>query len=246
MVYRTLKELLSPIVRVLWVGKIEGKHNLPRQGAAILASNHQSYLDAPLLMTISRRRIYFLVGDFVYRSKLGAWLMNVTGQIKVDRTHPGGNLDVYAAAANILGRGHMLSIFPEGWMSKDGKTQKAYRGVARIALQNKVDIIPVIFDGSFNIFPYNQKKPKLGQKARIVILEPIKYSKIKNHTPAQIVHDLLMPAIAKELGHEYEHRHHANDPEPSYVSEGKTKSASSQKPKVKAKYQKKTEAAIAD
>jgi 1-acyl-sn-glycerol-3-phosphate acyltransferase len=206
MVYRTLKEILSPIVRVLWVGKIEGKEHLPKKGAAILASNHQSFLDAPLMMTISRRRIYFLVGDFVYRSKLGAWLMNVTNQIKVDRTQPSGNEHVYEQSAKVLERGHLLSIFPEGWMSKDGKTQKAYRGVARIALQNKVDIIPIVFDGSYHIFPYNSSKPVLGKKCRIVILEPIKYSKIKNLTTAQIVHDLLMPKIAKELGHEYEHR----------------------------------------
>lgn len=214
MVYRTLKEILSPIVHFLWIGKIEGRHNLPREGAAVLASNHQSYLDAPLLMTITRRRVYFLVGDFVYRSKLGAWLMNVTGQIKVDRSQPGDNMHVYNAASNILDRGHLLSVFPEGWMSKDGKVQKAYRGVARIALRNKVDIVPVVFDGSYDIFPYNKKRPALGKKCRIVILEPIRYESFKNLTPAHIVHELLMPRIAAELGHEYAHRHLAKMPEP--------------------------------
>ncbi len=211
MVYRTLKEILSPFVRVLWVGKVEGKHYIPKKGAAILASNHQSYLDAPLLMTISRRRIYFLVGDFVYRSKAGAWLMNVTGQIKVDRKDPGGNGHVYGKAADVLSRGHLLSIFPEGWMSRDGKTQKAYKGVARIALESKVDIIPVVFDGSYHIFPYNKSRPVLGKKCRIVILPPIKYCDFKDKTPAQIVHDMLMPQIAEVLGHEYEHRHLASE-----------------------------------
>lgn len=207
MVYRTLKEILSPIVRVLWVGKVEGRHHIPRRGPAILASNHQSYLDAPVLMTVMRRRVFFLVGDFVYRSKLGAWLMNVTGQVPVNRKKPGENNHVYEQCKDILARGHLLSIFPEGWMSKDGKTQKAYKGVARIALDNKVDIIPVIFDGTYHIFPYNQKRPSLGKRCRVVIMEPIKYSKFKNMTPEKIVHDLLMPEIARELGHEYEHRH---------------------------------------
>jgi 1-acyl-sn-glycerol-3-phosphate acyltransferase len=211
MIYRSLKETLSPIVRLLWIEKIEGRENLPKKGAAILASNHQSYLDAPLLMTISRRRIYFLVGDFIYRSKAGAWLMNATGQIKVDRKNPGGNGHTYEHAARILSEGKLLSIFPEGWMSRDGKTQKAYKGVARIALANKVDIVPVIFVGSFHIFPYNYKKPVIGKKCRVVVLPPIKYEKIKNFTPSKIVHDILMPQIAEVLGHKYEFRHLAEE-----------------------------------
>ena len=139
------------------------------------------------------------------------WLMNATDQIKVDRSHPGGNEHVYTQAARVLGRGHLLSVFPEGWMSKDGITTKAYRGVARIALQNKVDIVPVVFKGSHHIYPYNAKGPVFGKKCTVVILEPLKYSKIKNLTPAKIVHDLLMPKIAAELGHEYAHRHLADE-----------------------------------
>lgn len=209
--YWFLKYLLSPIVRVLWVGKVEGKHFLPQKGAAILASNHQSYLDPPLLMAISRRRIFFAVGDFVYRAKAGAWLMEKTGQIRVDRKKPGHNDHVYNEAKKILDNGHLLSLFPEGWMSKDGKLQKAYKGAARIALANKVDIIPIAICGSFDIYPAHRKLPVFDRKCRIVIMEPIKYKDIKDMTPAKIVHDVLMPRIAEKLSQQYEHRHLAEE-----------------------------------
>jgi 1-acyl-sn-glycerol-3-phosphate acyltransferase len=211
--YWFLKYLLSPIVRFLWVGKVEGKHYLPKKGGAVLASNHQSYLDPPLLMAISRRRIFFVVGDFVYRAKAGAWLMEKTGQIRIDRKKPGQNDHVYTQAKDILARGHMLSLFPEGWMSLDGKIQKAYRGAARIALQNKVDIIPIAICGSYDIFPAHKKVPLFSKKCRIVIMKPIRYKTIKNLTPAKIVHDLLMPKIAEELKQEYAHRHLAEETE---------------------------------
>jgi 1-acyl-sn-glycerol-3-phosphate acyltransferase len=209
--YWFLKYLLSPIVRVLWVGKVEGKHYLPKKGAAVLVSNHQSYLDPPLLMAISRRRIFFAVGDFVYRAKAGAWLMEKTGQIRVDRKKPGQNNHVYDEAKKILDRGHLLSMFPEGWMSKDGKLQKAYKGAAKIALNSKVDLIPIAICGSFDIYPAHKQIPVFSKKCKIIILEPIKYAELKNHTPAEIVHDMVMPKIAEGLGQEYEHRHLAEE-----------------------------------
>jgi len=205
--YWFLKYLLSPIVRVLWVGKVEGKHNIPKKGSAVLASNHQSYLDPALLMAISRRRIYFVVGDFVYRLKAAAWLMNHTGQIKVDRKKPGQNTHVYDEASKIISKGELLSLFPEGWMSKDGNLQKAYKGAARIALGNKVDLIPIAICGSYDIYPSHKKLPVFSKRCRIVIMDPIKYADIKNHTPEKIVHDMLMPRIAEKLGQEYAHRH---------------------------------------
>ena len=186
---------------------------MPRRGGAVLASNHQSYLDPPLLMAISSRRIYFAVGDFVYRSRAGAWLMNKTGQIMVDRKKPGQNSHVYDQARKIIARGHLISLFPEGWMSKDGQLQKAYKGAARIALENQVDIIPIVLSGSYDIFPVHKRLPKLFRRCRIIILEPIRYDDFRGLTPAVIVHELLMPRIAAELGQEYAHRHLAEETE---------------------------------
>lgn len=211
--YWFLKYIFSPIVRMLWVGDVEGKRNLPQKGSALLASNHQSYLDPLLLMAISRRRIYFIVSDFVFRSKAAAWLMRHTGQIQVDRKKPGQNTHVYNEARDILRQGHLLSFFPEGWMSKDATILKAYKGVARTALDNQVDIIPIAICGSYDIYPAHKKIPALFRRCRVTILEPIKYDDFRGLTPAIIVHELLMPRIAAELGQEYAHRHLAEETE---------------------------------
>lgn len=116
-----------------------------------------------------------------------------------------GKKHLYDKAKQILTEGKPLVVFPEGWMTYDGKIQQAYLGVARMALASKVDIIPTVIE-SYHIYPRHQKWPKFRKaRCQIKFLKPIKYSQIKNMTPHCIVHDLLMPSIAKELGHEYPH-----------------------------------------
>ena len=113
---------------------------------------------------------------------------------------------VYQAAADVLGRGHILVLFPEGTRSYDGKPLKAYRGVARMALQNQVDILPVAIENSHHVFGRHHKFPRIKRICRVKFLEPISYKEIADKTPEEIVHDILMPEIAREIGHEYEHK----------------------------------------
>lgn len=82
---------------------------------------------------------------------------------------------------------------------------KAYRGTAKIALQNKADIIPVVIHNSFHVWGMHHKMPRFKRICKVKFLPPITYEKMKKHSPEYIIHDLVMPEIARELGHEYEH-----------------------------------------
>jgi 1-acyl-sn-glycerol-3-phosphate acyltransferase len=87
-------------------------------------------------------------------------------------------------------------------MTRTGKLQPAYKGVAKMALASQVDIIPTVIE-SYHVYAAHHKWPRFNQRCRIKFLEPIKYERIKNMDPEHIVHKILMPEIAKELGHEY-------------------------------------------
>jgi 1-acyl-sn-glycerol-3-phosphate acyltransferase len=138
--------------------------------------------------------------------------LNRMGHIKVDR-NVHDKATVYNQAKDILDNGRALVVFPEGRMTRDGKLQMAYHGVAKMALSSKVDIVPAVIE-SYHIYPVHKKWPKFSERCKIKFLEPIPYDKLKNKTPEHIVHDLLMPEIARELGHEY--------PKPEFKPEAKS------------------------
>jgi 1-acyl-sn-glycerol-3-phosphate acyltransferase len=204
-IYYFLKAVLGSISKLFWIGKVEGKSNVPRKGAVILAPNHQSWLDFCLLATVVNRRLYFLVGEFAYKLKVAKFALERMGHIKVDRNSPDKSA-VYAEAKRILAEGKALVVFPEGRMTRDGKIQKAYTGVARMALASEVDIVPVVME-TYHIYSANHRRPLFTKRCKIRFLEPIKHQQIKGKTPAEIVHDLLMPEIAEALGESYDHRH---------------------------------------
>lgn len=201
-VYYFLIGTLGVINRIFWIGKVEGVDNVPRKGAVIIAPNHQSYLDFCLLATVLPRRLYFLIAEMFYRNRIVRFALTQMQHIRVELSED-GKQQLYDDAKDILHRGHALVVFPEGWMTFDGKTRTAYLGVARMALASQVDIVPTVIE-SYHIYPRHNKWPKFfNARSRIKFLTPLRYDDFRGLEPAEIVHYMLMPAIARELGHEY-------------------------------------------
>jgi 1-acyl-sn-glycerol-3-phosphate acyltransferase len=114
-----------------------------------------------------------------------------------------GKKRLYADAHHVLTCDKALVVFPEGWMTFDGKLRKAYLGVARMALAAQSDIVPTVIE-SYHIYPRHYKWPKFrAGRCRIKFLPALRYDVFRGLTPEEIVHDMLMPAIARELGHAY-------------------------------------------
>ncbi len=205
MLYWSLKIFLTPFFWLFWLEKVEGKHNLPKKGPYILAANHRSFLDFAFLSIAIHKRIYYLVAEFLYEVGPLRFVLEKTKQVRVPRQ---GNdqMQTYKGASKILENGGILAIFVEGKRSHHNLSLKAYKGVARIALQNKVDIVPAVIHNSFHVWGMHHKVPRLKRICKVKFLEPIKYEKIKKHDPGYIVHNLIMPEIARDLGHEYEYR----------------------------------------
>jgi len=209
-VYYFLILTLGVFIRLVWIGKVEGFHNVPRKGRILIASNHQSWLDCFFLGDVLNRRLYYLVGEHVYKNKIAAWGVNQMGSIKVDR-NVDDKSDVYRQSHELLAAGKAVVVFPEGRMTRDGKTQRAYKGVARMALATETDIVPVAIE-SYHVYSVHHSRPRFGQRVGIKFLEPLRYEDFKELDAGEIVHDLLMPRIAEALGHEYQHEDLARVP----------------------------------
>jgi 1-acyl-sn-glycerol-3-phosphate acyltransferase len=211
--YKIIYYVCGPIIKLFWIRKISGRKNIPLKGGVIIAPNHQSFMDPFLLAATMRKRMFhYLVGEFAYSSKFTRWFLKEVNYIKVDRFNHDKSY-VYAKAKEILDDGKVLVVFPEGRLTKDGLIQKGFKGVAKMALASKVDIIPTVIKDSYKIYPIHYKYPKIfGRRCcEIKYLKRIKYSDFKNKDLEYIVHKMIMKEIANELGHKYDHTGFEND-----------------------------------
>ncbi len=207
MAYWLIKKLLSPLVKAVWVEKVEGIENIPRTGSAILAFNHCSYMDFITFGAVSPRLVFYLAGEVFFKKWWWRPLVILTGQVKVDRQSKDKSNSI-KQALSILKQQKLLGIFPEGTRSANGKLQKAYSGVAKIAIASQVNIIPVGLIGTYEIMSRHNKFPKLNKKCRIIIGNPIDLSEYYGQEYNQEIIDMItnkkiMPEIARLSGQDY-------------------------------------------
>ncbi len=212
MLYWILKRvILGPILFLLFRPKITGKKYLPKEGAAILASNHMSFSDSIFLPLAVPRRITFLAKSEYFTGRgLKGWLVKKffqgVGQVPIDRS--GGRAAVAAVntAIKILKSGDLLGIYPEGTRSPDGKLYRGRTGMARIAIEAGVPIIPVAMIGTYDIQPTGQVLPRI-KRVGIAFGEPIDMSQFagREKDPAVLreATNLVMDALKILGGQEY-------------------------------------------
>jgi 1-acyl-sn-glycerol-3-phosphate acyltransferase len=196
--YSLIRKILGPIIRKVWIEEIEGLENIPKDGPVIVASNHQSYFDFICFIAASPRKVHYLAAEKFYKSRVWRPVMNLTGQIKVDRLAHDKS-EMYNKVYSALNQGEMIGIFPEGTRSSDGEIHKSFTGVAKFALGAKVPVLPVGIIGTYDIMSRNDKYPKL-KKAKIKIGKPMYFHEYDNIQPAdsdyRLVTDKIMSQVA--------------------------------------------------
>jgi 1-acyl-sn-glycerol-3-phosphate acyltransferase len=212
MLYWILKRvILGPALLILFRPKITGKKNLPKQGAAILASNHMSFSDSIFLPLAVPRRITFLAKSEYFTGRgIKGWLMKKffegAGQVPIDRSGGRASEAAVNTAISILKSGQLLGIYPEGTRSPDGKLYRGRTGMARIAIEAGVPVIPVAMIGTYDIQPIGQVLPRI-KRVGIAFGEPIDMSQFlgKQRDPAVLreATNLVMESLKKLGGQEY-------------------------------------------
>lgn len=170
---------LGPLVNLLYTPWIEGAENIPKTGAAILAPNHLSFIDSIVVPLATSRRVTFLAKAEYFEGKglkgfLTRNFFRSAGQIPVERGTARAS-NALTAAAKVLQNGGLIALYPEGTRSPSGKLYKGRTGVARLALENKVPVIPIGLHGTREIQPPERNIPKLG-RVGIKIGKPLDFS----------------------------------------------------------------------
>lgn len=151
-VYRICRFLLK-VWMVLWCRyETRGERQVPGEGGCILASNHASFLDPPLVgCNLDRRFIRFMARDTLFRNPVFRWWAIRVGVVMLDRTK--GDIGAMKAALAVLQAGGILCLFPEGTRTTDGRLQTAKGGIGFLIAKARVPVVPVYVKGSFKAFP---------------------------------------------------------------------------------------------
>ncbi|MDO5501715.1 MAG: lysophospholipid acyltransferase family protein [Actinomycetia bacterium] len=182
MLYWFLKRFaVGPVLRIFFRPWVKGAEHVPEQGPAILASNHLSFSDSIFLPLVLKRRVTFLAkSDYFTGRGIKGWLtatfMRGVGQLPVDRSGGKASNAAIKAGMKVLNRGELLGIYPEGTRSPDGRLFRGRTGVARLALEAKVPVLPVVMVGTDEAQPTGRIIPKIT-RVGVIIGEPLDFSR---------------------------------------------------------------------
>lgn len=182
MFYWFMKYLaIGPWVKAIYRPWIVGRENIPASGPAILAGNHLSFIDSILLPLMIDRPVYFLAkSDYFTGTGIKGWatrlFMKASGQVPIDRSGGKASEDSLNTGLEVLGRGDLLGLYPEGTRSPDGRLYRGRTGLARMALAAKVPVIPVAMIDADKMMPIGVKIPRVV-RVGIVIGKPLDFSR---------------------------------------------------------------------
>lgn len=212
MAYFILKTfILGPLLRVLFRPWVRGIENIPASGAAILASNHLSFSDSIFLPLQSRRPVVFLAKSEYFTGKglkgaLTRWFFKSTGQLPIDRSGGKASEASLNTGLGVLGSGQVLGIYPEGTRSPDGRLYRGRTGIARMALEAKVPVIPVAMIDTEKVQPIGKRLPRI-RRIGIIVGQPLDFSRFDGMEGDRIVlravTDEIMYELMKLSGQEY-------------------------------------------
>jgi 1-acyl-sn-glycerol-3-phosphate acyltransferase len=209
--YWVVKVILTPILRVLFRPWVDGGEHIPEHGAAIFASNHLSFSDSIFLPLVVPRKITFLAKSDYFtgrgvKGKLTKGFFSSVGQVPIDRSGGAASEAALRTAKRILAEGKLLGLYPEGTRSPDGRLYRGKTGIARMALEAGVPVIPVAMINTDVVQPTGKKIPKLG-RVGVRIGKPLDFSRYAGMEGDRFVLRSITDEIMYELmvlsGQEY-------------------------------------------
>ena len=192
LVYWLVRAIVQPVFHLYFRLSRIGREHVPESGGVIFCSNHRSFLDPFVIGTITRRPIYYVAKEELFRHRLVAWLLSSLGAFPVRRG--AGDRDMMATAKAILARGDSVLVFAEGTRIRPGALGRPKRGVGRLALETGAPVVPVAVIGTEAVRRGWRIRP---HKVRIRIGRPLTFPKVEHASPqlAAAVTDRIWPNV---------------------------------------------------
>lgn len=176
---------------------VKGRENIPPEKGVIIAANHISYLDPPLIGAVLPRRATFMARKGLFEMPVLSWIMKQTA-IPVDRkkTQP----STIKEAVRRLRKGEVVVLFPEGRRSETGELLEGKRGIGMLVSLSGVPVVPALITGSDRALPVDARWLK---RARITVVfgNPIYYTSIhEKDEPAHLIYEDISKKIMIAIG----------------------------------------------
>lgn len=162
--YNAAKYAIAVVSSVAWRVRATGRENVPMTGPLIVACNHRSYLDPPILGTYCRRPLAYMAKAELFRIPLLGPAIAAVGAYPVSRD--GSATAAVKRSLEVLKRGGAVGIFPEGTRNLDG-TVEAREGVALLAALGKAPVVPAALSGTAQAGKFHQIKVAFGAPLRL-------------------------------------------------------------------------------
>ncbi len=213
MIYGAMKFSVGGTLKLAFRPWVEGLENIPATGPAILASNHLSFSDSFFLPAVLDRKVTFIAKAEYFttpgvKGKLTAAFFKGVGQLPVDRSGArGAGEAAIKSGIEVLERGELFGIYPEGTRSPDGRLYRGKPGgLARVALATGAPVIPVAMIDTEKVQPPGKVMPKMIRPG-IRIGKPLDFSRYHGMEGDRFilrsVTDEVIYEIMKLSGQEY-------------------------------------------
>lgn len=212
MAYWLLKYIfLGPLLRLMGRPKVEGLEYVPSSGPAILASNHLAVMDSFFLPLVVRRRITFLAKSEYFtgagvKGWFSRWFFTAVGQVPIDRSNADAAQAALDTAQGVLAGGKLMGMYPEGTRSPDGRLYKGKTGLARLALETGVPVIPVAMIGTDAVNPPGTSWLRFG-RVTVRFGKPMDFSRFDGMAGNRFIERAVTDEVIYELmglsGQEY-------------------------------------------
>ncbi len=196
-ILKPLCPLARPLFRTLLRIEAHGLENIPSSGGYIVASNHRSHLDPPVLNSVFPEPLFFLAKEELLKPPLGFILRHMR-VIPVRRG--AGDLEALERAKELIWKGCSVCIFPEGTRARPGTFLRPKSGVGFLAIKTGFPVVPVYIDGTDRVLPKGSRFPRLGHAIRVFIGRPKVYRGEENPKVYRSVAEDVMDRIRSLAG----------------------------------------------
>lgn len=194
MLYTSCRTLILGILRLVFRIRTTGLEHVPKAGPAILASNHLSLFDPPVVGASVRRPLHFMAKAELFRIPVLGALISSLNAHPVDRS--GSDAAAMRVAMRILEEGGALVVFPEGTRGEEGRLGRARAGTGMLAARSGAPVIPVLVSGTSRVLPRGAVVPRLA-RISVVYGAPLHFARERGKTRYQTISDEIMAAIGR-------------------------------------------------
>jgi 1-acyl-sn-glycerol-3-phosphate acyltransferase len=189
--------LSKGIAKTFFNYRVIGAENMIEEGPCIIAANHCSYLDPPLVGIACKRAIHYLARKTLLDVPILGPILPELNVIPVDQKN--AERSALMGAIRVVGNGGAVLIFPEGTRSPSGQLQAARPGIGMISAKTGAPVVPIWICGSHEIMPRDSKWPRRGP-VTVTVGEPVMLScktTVTERETYQLISDRVMETITR-------------------------------------------------